>query len=60
MLKRVYVEKPWKVGVFVRTETGVRWVNKTTVRALTATKALALAKEQGIVAPVIDGVDDAS
>ena len=59
MIKKAYVFKTWRVGVFAWKGTECRWVDKTSIRAMTAEEALQIAKGIGIVAPVVDGVDHA-
>ena len=60
MIKKAYVFKIWRIGVFTWKGTEHRWVDKAGIRAMTAEEALVIAKGIGIVAPVVDGVDHAS
>ena len=60
MIKKAYVFKTWRIGVFAWKGTEHRWVDKAGIKAMTAEEALFIAKGIGIVAPVVDGVDHAS
>ena len=60
MIRKAYVLKTWRVGVFIRLNEMVYWGEVAGVLARTAVHAIALAKAKGMVAPVVDGVDHAS
>ena len=59
MIKKAYVFKTWRIGVFAWKGAEHRWVDKASIKAMTAEEALFIAKGIGIVAPVVDGVDHA-
>ena len=60
MIRKAYLLKTWRVGVFIRLGDGVYWGEVAGVLARTAVHAIALAKAKGLVLPVVDGVDHAN